>query len=155
MVARNDGGVLSSCFELDVGFHPFAFPVVQPEHHHSTETLYAKGRETSLQSESCISVAHHDAHESIDVLFLLLTLVYAMDVTVRLFGLGRSYWRGGWNMFDIFVVLGTFSTTVAIMTGSTSFVVEQLQKLFLVSIAFKLVQKFNNLNQLFKTALCV
>lgn len=86
------------------------------------------------------------------MLFLLLTLVYGMDVVVRMFGLGRSYWRGGWNIFDIFVALGTFGTTAAIMLGFTSFVVEQLQKLFLVSIAFKLVQKFNNLNQLFKTA---
>lgn len=31
----------------------------------------------------------------------------------------------------------------------------QLQKLFLVSIAFKLVQKSNALNQLFKTAMSV
>ncbi|KAF8321114.1 hypothetical protein DL93DRAFT_1599778 [Clavulina sp. PMI_390] len=87
-----------------------------------------------------------------DAFFLLLSFVYGVDVIVRLVGLGRAYWRGGWNIFDIIVCLGTFSTTIAILLGSTSFMTAQLQKLFLVSIAFKLVQKFNNLNQLFKTA---
>lgn len=81
--------------------------------------------------------------------------MYLADVLVRLFGLGRSYWRGRWNIFDLVVVVGTFTTTTAMLLGSQNFAVEQLQKLFLVSIAFKLVQKFNNLNQLFKTALFV
>lgn len=86
---------------------------------------------------------------------MLLCFIYGVDIVVRLFGLGRTYWKSGWNLFDVFVVLGTFSTTTAIILGSQSFVVEQLQKLFLVSIAFKLIQKFNNLNQLFKTAVYV
>lgn len=82
-------------------------------------------------------------------------MVYLADVVVRLSGLGRSYWKGGWNIFDIVVAFGTFITTSAIMLGSRNFVFQQLQKLFLVSIAFKLIQKFNNLNQLFKTAVFV
>jgi hypothetical protein len=86
---------------------------------------------------------------------MLLGMVYLTDVVVRLFGLGRSYWRGGWNIFDIVVVLGTFATTTAMLLGSENFAIQQLQKLFLVSIAFKLIQKFNNLNQLFKTAVFV
>jgi hypothetical protein len=93
--------------------------------------------------------------EYTDVLFLLLTFVYLVDVAVRLFGLGHSFWESGWNLFDVFVALGTLSTTSAIMLGSGGYVVDQLQKLFLVSISFKLIQRFNNLNQLFKTALWV
>lgn len=71
-------------------------------------------------------------------------------------------------------VVGTFATTIPILLGtqvrrgyaSTPLrlasadhlpprqvqAAVQLQKLFLVSIAFKLVQKNNQLNQLFKTA---
>jgi hypothetical protein len=68
-------------------------------------------------------------------------------------GLGwRSFKANGWNLFDIVVVIGNFATGLPIVFGSQGFVIEQLQKLFLVSIAFKLVQKSDNLNQLFKTA---
>ncbi len=78
--------------------------------------------------------------------------MYFVDICVRLIGLGRSFTANGWNIFDIFVVLGTFTTTLAIVGGSKGFAVQQLQKLFLVSMAFKLVQKLNALNQLFKTS---
>ncbi|QRW09988.1 ion transport domain-containing protein [Ceratobasidium sp. AG-Ba] len=86
--------------------------------------------------------------------FLFVTLVYAMDIIIRLSGLGwRSFKANGWNLFDIVVVVGNFATGIPIVLGSTGFMIEQLQKLFLVSIAFKLVQKSNSLNQLFKTSI--
>lgn len=72
---------------------------------------------------------------------------------VRLAGLGwQSFKQNGWNLYDIFVVTGTFATTIPLLLHSSSDVAVQLQKLFLVSIAFKLVQKSNSLNQLYKTA---
>lgn len=122
---------------------------------HSTQTFYTKEREATFESMLGFMCSQLRTHCSPDVLFLLLGIVYLADVIVRLFGLGRSYWRGGWNIFDVVVVIGTFTTTTAILLGSGNFVIQQLQKLFLVSIAFKLVQKFNNLNQLFKTAVFV
>lgn len=79
-------------------------------------------------------------------------MVYFADVIIRISGLGTTFFANGWNIFDVFVVSGSFGTTVPIVFGSQGFVIEQLQKLFLVSIAFKLVQKSNNLNQLFKTS---
>ncbi|KAG9016762.1 calcium channel protein [Tulasnella sp. 427] len=86
-------------------------------------------------------------------LFLVLTTIYAIDIAVRILGLGlRSFRANGWNLFDVLVVAGSFATTVPIVLGSTNFAVEQLQKLFLVCIAFKLVQKNSGLNQLFKTS---
>ncbi|KAG8944623.1 calcium channel protein [Tulasnella sp. 424] len=88
-----------------------------------------------------------------DFLFLVLTTIYAVDIVVRISGLGlRSFRANGWNLFDVFVVAGSFATTVPIVLGSKNFAVEQLQKLFLVCIAFKLVQKNSGLNQLFKTS---
>jgi voltage-dependent calcium channel len=76
-----------------------------------------------------------------------------IDILVRFFGLGwRSFRANGWNLFDIIVAGGSFVTTLIVQFGSSGFATQQLQKLFLVSIAFKLVQRTNNLNKLFKTS---
>ncbi|RDB21766.1 Calcium-channel protein cch1 [Hypsizygus marmoreus] len=85
--------------------------------------------------------------------FLGLMFVYLTDVVVRCFGLGwKSFRANGWNLFDIVVAGGSFITTIIVRFGASGFVIQQLQKLFLVSIAFKLVQRTNSLNMLFKTA---
>ena len=79
--------------------------------------------------------------------------MYCLDVLVRFYGLGwSSYSANGWNIFDIIVAVGSFITTLIVRFGESGFVTQQLQKLFLVSIAFKLVQRTNSLNKLFKTA---
>lgn len=85
-------------------------------------------------------------------------MIYAVDLLVRFFGLGmRSFWANGWNIFDLIVITGSFATTIpalqASMAGSPGSQVNvQLQKLFLVAIALKLVQRNSRLNQLFKTS---
>ncbi|KAF9005006.1 Ion transport protein-domain-containing protein [Cyathus striatus] len=85
--------------------------------------------------------------------FLALMFIYLIDVIVRLYGLGwKSFHANGWNMFDIIAATGSFITTFIVRFGSSGFVTQQLQKLFLVSIAFKLIQRTNSLNMLFKTA---
>lgn len=90
---------------------------------------------------------------SSDYTFLILTLIYLLDIVIRITGIGwRSFRQNGWHLYDLFVVVGTFSTTIPILLGSSSQVAVQLQKLFLVAITFKLVQKNDNLNVLFKTA---
>ncbi|KAL0066269.1 calcium channel protein [Marasmius tenuissimus] len=86
--------------------------------------------------------------------FLVITFVYIVDVLVRLIGLGwKSFRANGWNLFDVVVTAGSFVSTFIVRFGKSGFVSEQLQKLFLVSIAFKLVQRTNSLNRLFKTAM--
>ncbi|KAG2356552.1 Ion transport protein-domain-containing protein, partial [Suillus spraguei] len=85
---------------------------------------------------------------------LIITMMYVIDIAVRFYGVGwRSFRANGWNLFDVLVASGSFITTLVVRFGYTHFVVEQLQKLFLVSIAFKLVQRTNSLNQLFKTVM--
>ncbi|KAF9530724.1 Ion transport protein-domain-containing protein [Crepidotus variabilis] len=85
--------------------------------------------------------------------FLALMFIYIIDVTVRCYGLGwRSFRGNGWNLFDVVVSTGSFITTLIVRFGRSGFGIQQLQKLFLVSIAFKLVQRTNSLNMLFKTA---
>ncbi|KAG2002361.1 high-affinity cell membrane calcium channel, variant 2 [Coprinopsis cinerea AmutBmut pab1-1] len=88
-----------------------------------------------------------------NILFLALMMLFIIDVYVRLYGLRwRSFKANGWNLFDLVAAHGSFVTTILVVAGLRNFVVVQFQKLFLVSIAFKLVQRTNSLNMLFKTA---
>ncbi|KAM5541612.1 hypothetical protein V8D89_004802 [Ganoderma adspersum] len=85
--------------------------------------------------------------------FIFVTIMYCVDVVVRFFGLGwSSYSANGWNMFDIVVAAGSLFTTLVVRFNAGGFVIQQLQKLFITSIALKLVQRVNSLNKLFKTA---
>ncbi|KAI9461510.1 Ion transport protein-domain-containing protein [Russula earlei] len=85
--------------------------------------------------------------------FLFITVIYAVDILVRFYGLGwRSFRANGWNIFDVVVATGSLLTTISVRVGASGYLIDQLQKLFLVSVAFKLVQRMNNLNKLFKTA---
>lgn len=92
----------------------------------------------------------------IDTIFLGISLIYSGDVVVRFIGLGfMSFKADGWNLFDVFVAGGSLLTTFIVRGGTQGYAVTQLQKLFLVGIALKLVQRTNNLNKLFKTAVFV
>ncbi|OCF54943.1 high-affinity cell membrane calcium channel [Kwoniella mangroviensis CBS 10435] len=94
----------------------------------------------------------------LDIIFLCLTVLYAIDLLIRFYGLGlRSFRANGWNLFDVVVIAGSFATTIpALQAASAGLpgnqVNIQLQKLFLVSISLKLVQRISSLNQLFKTS---
>lgn len=102
-----------------------------------------------------------EAHRPTDVVFLVLTITYAVDLVVRFYGLGlRSFRANGWNLFDVIVIAGSLATTIPSMQATAAGIPPnqvngQLQKLFLVSIALKLVQRSSALNQLFKTSMCV
>lgn len=90
-----------------------------------------------------------------DGVFLILATFYLLDVVVALLGLGwLSFQSNGWRIYDVIVIAGTFGTTIPtiIFPGQVTNVTIQFQKFFLVAIAFKLVMKNNELNQLFKTA---
>ncbi|KAI0822128.1 Ion transport protein-domain-containing protein [Trametes gibbosa] len=85
--------------------------------------------------------------------FIFVTVIYVVDIIVRMFGLGwTSYSANGWNIFDIIVAGGSLFTTLIVRFNTGGFVIQQLQKLFITCIAFKLVQRVNSLNKLFKTA---
>ncbi|KAF8452208.1 Ion transport protein-domain-containing protein [Boletus edulis BED1] len=87
-----------------------------------------------------------------DIVSLIISLTYVVDTTIRLYGLGwRSFSANGWNLFDVLVASGSFLTTLFTRFYPSDYSTELLQKLFLVSMAFKLVQRVAILNQLFKT----
>lgn len=93
-----------------------------------------------------------------DIVFLVLTVIYAIDLIVRFIGLGWKSWRSnGWNWFDFITILGSFVTTIPALQDqatdlNSSNATRQVQKLFLVAISLKLVQRLDSLNQLFKTS---
>ena len=106
-----------------------------------------------MNRSQTLSQANDAAEDIRNAWFLIITLVYTADIIVRWFGLGfRSFRANGWNIFDVIVATGALVTTIIDRIGNDGFAIQQLQKLFLVSIAFKLVQRTNSLNQLFKTA---
>jgi hypothetical protein len=89
----------------------------------------------------------------IDVVYLALAMCFLADPFVKFIGLGwRSFRSNGWNIFDVVVILGSIGTTLVTLLDLGGFSVRQAQKLFLVCVAFKLMQKLDGLNQLFKTA---
>jgi len=82
--------------------------------------------------------------------------VVILDATIRGYGLGwRSFRANGWNIFDAIVGLGSLVTTLVVRFWSKEGIFTTLQKLFIVAIAFKLVQRADSLNKLFKTAVYV
>lgn len=87
--------------------------------------------------------------------FVAFSFVYAFDTIIKFYGLGwRSFSANRWNIFDATVSFGmAFTTVFSQVSNNVGNVMQQLQKLFLVAAAFKLVQRVDSLNKLFKTAL--
>ncbi|CAG8569817.1 3141_t:CDS:10 [Ambispora leptoticha] len=84
--------------------------------------------------------------------FLVFIAIYIIDICIKLAGFGWKVFRENrWNLFDVFVVSGAALTTIPMNINVAQGAVIQLQKLFLVAIALKLIQKSDSLNQLFKT----
>jgi len=85
--------------------------------------------------------------------FLGLAMIYVVNIVVRMIGLGTyHFFRSKWDIYDLIVVTGTIATTVTLLADVQNNTFVQFQKLFLVSIAFNLIQKSDALDQLFKTA---
>jgi hypothetical protein len=100
-----------------------------------------------LMTQAFSAETADDWHNTIS---LIITLIYVADVIIRLYGLGwRSFLTNGWNIFDVIVASGSFITTILARFYPNSYDVQLLQKLFLVSMTFKLVQRMAALNHLF------
>lgn len=88
-----------------------------------------------------------------DYMFLVLTLCYIANIIVRIIGLSWTRFRkSAWDVFSLFVVGGTFITTVLLLSNFYDRTYIQLHKLFLVSVVLMLIPRNNQLDQLFKTA---
>lgn len=88
-----------------------------------------------------------------DFVFLAFTLVYIANIIVRITGLSwQRFRRSSWDLYSIVAVGGVFLTTIMTLSSYSNSTFDQLHKLFLVSIAFLLIPRNNQLDQLFKTA---
>jgi voltage-dependent calcium channel len=85
--------------------------------------------------------------------FVALSIIYIVNIVIRMIGLGaHHYFRSLWDVYDLFIVVGVFGTTVTAIAQVQNNVFLQFQKLFLVGIVFNLIPKNDGLDQLFKTA---
>ncbi|KAI9598651.1 Ion transport protein-domain-containing protein [Syncephalis fuscata] len=87
-----------------------------------------------------------------DIVFSCLIALYTLEVIIKLYGLGFKKWcKNRWNIFDLIVTMGALVTDICLAVKFQTDIIMQVQKLFLVAIAFKLVQRIESLQMLFKT----
>ncbi|KAH8889525.1 ion transporter [Thozetella sp. PMI_491] len=88
-----------------------------------------------------------------DILFLVFTLIYIANITIRIIGLGWSrFRRSSWDVFSLITVTGAFGTSILFLTNTQLDSYIQLHKFFLVAIVLLLIPRNDALDQLFKTA---
>lgn len=88
-----------------------------------------------------------------DGLFVAFTIIYAVNVFIRVVGLGWSRFRkSSWDMYALLIVTGTLATSILLLSDSRMDTYVQLHKFFLVGIVFLLIPRNDALDQLFKTA---
>jgi voltage-dependent calcium channel len=89
----------------------------------------------------------------VDYLFLGFTIVFVLNILIRIIGLGwKRFRRSSWDVYSIFAVAGTAGTTVMSLAGYQDRIFTIIHKLFLVTIALLIIPRNNQLDQLFKTA---
>ena len=88
-----------------------------------------------------------------DYMFLAFTCVYVANIFIRLVGLTwKRFRRSSWDSYSVVAVSGVLATTLMTLSKYSDRTFDQLHKGFLVSIAFLLIPRNNQLDQLFKTA---
>ena len=88
-----------------------------------------------------------------EYIFLVFTLILTANIVIRITGLSwKRFRRSTWDLYSLVSVSGSVATSVFSLTFEGNRNVDQLQKLFLVSLLFLLIPRNNQLDQLFKTA---
>ncbi|KAK4158205.1 Ion transport protein-domain-containing protein [Chaetomidium leptoderma] len=88
-----------------------------------------------------------------DIFFLIFTLIYVVNIVVRVVGLGWTrFRRSSWDLFALVAVTGAFATSILFLTDRTQVTYVQLHKFFLVALVLMLIPRNDALDQLFKTA---
>ena len=88
-----------------------------------------------------------------EYVFLVFTMIFTINIIIRITGLSwRRFRRSTWDLYSVASVSGSLVTSVLSLIIEGDRNVDQLQKLFLVSLLFLLIPRNNQLDQLFKTA---
>jgi len=87
-----------------------------------------------------------------DGLFLILSHIYLANVLIRIVGLTWArFSRSSWDLYSLISVSGTYATTILALVLPNNWPVNRIHGIFLVTIAFLLIPRNNQLDQLFKT----
>ncbi|KAI8961734.1 Ion transport protein-domain-containing protein [Daldinia sp. FL1419] len=88
-----------------------------------------------------------------DAIFLLFTLIYITNITIRIVGLGwKRFRRSTWDVYSLISVFGSFVTSALLIANYENQTFTQVHKYFLVSVVLLLIPRNDALDQLFKTA---
>jgi voltage-dependent calcium channel len=88
-----------------------------------------------------------------DGIFLFFTVIFGVNIFIRIVGLSWPRFRkSSWDIYSLASVTGTGISTILVLVQPNNAVFSRIQRLFLVSIAFLLIPRNNQLDQLFKTA---
>lgn len=88
-----------------------------------------------------------------EYLFLIFTLCYIANIIIRILGLTwHRFRRSSWDIYSVLSIFGTFITTILALISYDNRILNQLHKIFLVSVALLIIPRNNQLDQLFKTA---
>ncbi|TFB03836.1 Calcium-channel protein cch1 [Trichoderma ghanense] len=89
-----------------------------------------------------------------EYIFLLFTLIYISNITIRIIGLGWTrFRRSSWDLYSLVAVSGAFTATLVLLIADTrADTYVQLHKIFLVAIVLLVIPRNDALDQLFKTA---
>ena len=88
----------------------------------------------------------------LEVLNLIFTVIYTVEMIIKLIGLGKKYFQDGWCVFDFAIVLSAWLGLVllrvfAINVGSVTTVIRS----FRIARVLKLIKQAKNLHQIFQT----
>ncbi|MCJ1314261.1 calcium channel protein [Agyrium rufum] len=89
-----------------------------------------------------------------DYLFLLFTVVYVVNIVIRIVGkTWNRFRRSSWDLYSLLAVSGTIIVSILDFSAQgKNHNYTQVHKFFLVSISLLLIPRNNQLDQLFKTA---
>ncbi|KAI0829966.1 Ion transport protein-domain-containing protein [Hypoxylon sp. FL0890] len=88
-----------------------------------------------------------------DGIFLIFTLIYIANITIRVIGLGwKRFRRSTWDVYSLLSVFGAFATSILLISNFHNQTFVRIHKYFLVSIVLLLIPRNDALDQLFKTA---
>lgn len=89
-----------------------------------------------------------------DYLLFVFIVLYVMNVSIRIIGLGWSrFRRSSWDLYSLVIVFGAFGASVALLSsGTENDTYVKLHKFFLVALVLLVIPRNDALDQLFKTA---
>ena len=46
---------------------------------------------------------------SVETINMIFNVIFTLEAFIKIVGLGFNYFKSSWNLFDLFIVLGTYA----------------------------------------------